>query len=328
MNKILLIQTAYIGDVILATPLIEKLAVAYPQASIDFLVRAGNEGLLLNNPHLNKVLIWQKKNQKYSNLRALSLSIRKQRYDAVFNLHRFATSGLLTAFSGARHKIGFDKNPLAFAYTVKVPHCISDGLHEVERNLSLLKGFADTTLLRPQLYPSPADVAEVQQYLQKPFVCMAPASVWFTKQWPGEKWVELITHIPAYYTILMLGSKTDSEWVNKIIQQAPHKHCINLCGKLSLLQSAALMQQAEMNYVNDSAPLHIASAMNAPVTAFFCSTVPAFGFGPLSDNKKIAQTTEHLPCRPCGLHGRKACPEKHFRCATSIQVNELIPKEK
>lgn len=73
-----------------------------------------------------------------------------------------------------------------------------------------------------------------------------------------------------------------------------------------------------MNYVNDSAPLHIASAMNAPVTAIFCSTVPAFGFGPLRENGRVVETLEKLDCRPCGLHGHQACPKGHFKCALGI----------
>ena len=75
-----------------------------------------------------------------------------------------------------------------------------------------------------------------------------------------------------------------------------------------------------MNYVNDSAPLHIASAMNAPVTAVFCSTVPSFGFGPLRENGRVVETPEDLDCRPCGLHGHRECPKGHFRCALGIEV--------
>ena len=98
----------------------------------------------------------------------------------------------------------------------------------------------------------------------------------------------------------------------------------NLCGELSFLQTSALMTNATMNYVNDSAPMHMASAMNAPTTAVFCSTVPDFGFGPLSDQTKIAETEEKLECRPCGLHGFKKCPEGHFKCAHSITTNQLL----
>jgi heptosyltransferase-2 len=98
---------------------------------------------------------------------------------------------------------------------------------------------------------------------------------------------------------------------------------INLAGKLSLLESAALMKEAQMNFTNDSAPLHLASAVNAPVTVVYCSTTPDFGFGPLSDNSVIVQIQEDLSCRPCGLHGRTSCPEVHFKCAVDINLEAL-----
>jgi heptosyltransferase-2 len=97
-----------------------------------------------------------------------------------------------------------------------------------------------------------------------------------------------------------------------------------MAGKLSFLESAALMKHAVMNYVNDSAPLHLASATDAPVTAVFCSTIPAFGFGPLSSNSRVIETIEDLECRPCGLHGYKVCPRGHFKCA-NIAAERIVP---
>ena len=93
---------------------------------------------------------------------------------------------------------------------------------------------------------------------------------------------------------------------------------------LARMISPALMEGAVMNVVNDSAPLHIAGAVNAPVTAIFCSTVPAFGFGPLRANGRLVETTEKLDCRPCGLHGHRVCPKGHFRCAEGIEVRRVL----
>jgi heptosyltransferase-2 len=112
----------------------------------------------------------------------------------------------------------------------------------------------------------------------------------------------------------------------EIMKQAGQANVINRIGELSLLQTAALMKNAAMNYVNDSAPLHIASSVNAPVTAFFLSTITRFGFGPLSDVSKIIEAFPVPPCRPCGLHGKKSCPEKHFNCAMQIKITDnLLP---
>ncbi len=313
--RILIIQTAFLGDVVLATPLIEKLNSVFPNAQLDFLLRKGNESLLKDHPHLRKLWIFDKKNGKYRQLWRLVQQIRKERYDYAINLQRFATSGLLTAFSGAKHTIGFAKNPLSFLFSRRFPHEITqDGtVHEVERNLSLLSGWCDTDYVGPRLYPSAADLAKVQQ--DSPYLCLAPASIWYTKQLPAAQWVRLIRHYRGQYKIFLLGAPSDHALCDKIKTEAGTGDVHNLAGELNLLQSAALMRSARMNFVNDSAPLHLASSMNAPVVAFFCSTVPGFGFGPLSEQSWIFEHDTPLTCRPCGLHGKRTCPEGHFKCS-------------
>jgi heptosyltransferase-2 len=134
LQKILLIQTAFIGDVILATGLIEKLREYFPEAQIDFLLRKGNESVLTNHPYLHKVLIWDKKKQKYNGLLRLIQDIRREKYNLVVNLQRFASMGLLTALSAAEQTIGFNKNPFSTFFSKAVPHIIGDSKHEIERN--------------------------------------------------------------------------------------------------------------------------------------------------------------------------------------------------
>lgn len=320
MNKFLVIQTAFIGDVILATAVVEKLRQFYPESQIDFLLRKGNEGLLDNHPFINEVFVWDKKNKKYDNLKTITKTIKAIQYDTIINLQRFASSGLITAFSGAKEKIGFSKNPLSFSFSKKFPHKIGDGTHEIERNQALIEHLTDNVAINPKLYPANKDYESVEQYKQVEYICMAPTSVWFTKQLPQEQWVKLINKTNDKIVIYLLGGPTDYDSCEVIKNMAKNKNVINLCGQLSFLTSAALMQTAKMNYVNDSAPLHIASAMNAPVTAYFCSTVPEFGFTPLSQNATLVQVTDQMSCRPCGLHGKKECPEGHFDCGYKITI--------
>jgi heptosyltransferase-2 len=323
MKKILLIQTAFLGDVILATPLIEKLKKYFPQAEIDFLLRSGNETLLNGHPSLGRLLVWDKNRRKYAGLFRLLLTIRKNQYDLVVNLQRFASTGLLTAFSGAGITVGFDKNPLSFLFSRKIPHFISAGknpVHEVERNLSLVAEWTGSQMIKPRLYPTRHDYGVVDT--PEKYVCMAPASVWFTKMLPLEKWLELIRRVGEEVTIFLLGSPEDFNVCETIRQSSRHPSVRNLAGELTLLQSAALMKDAMMNYVNDSAPLHLASAVNAPVTAFYCSTVPAFGFTPLSDTSFVMEIKKQLTCRPCGLHGKSSCPKGHFDCS-DIDMQEV-----
>lgn len=329
MYKFLVIQTAFIGDVVLATAVLEKLRQFFPSATIDFLLRKGNESLLENDPFIRQVLVWDKKQHKQRNLWKMALRVRREHYTHVINLHRFATSGLITFLSGAKVKSGFDKNPFSFCYTRKVRHLIDapyteHPLHETGRNQMLIADITDDQAAFPVLYPSGDDRARVQSLQQQPYVCIAPSSVWFTKQFPPEKWTALIRALPAGHNIYLIGGPGDTELATNIQQQAGRAEVQVLCGQLSFLQSAALMQGAVMNYVNDSGPLHFCSSVHAPVTAVFCSTVPAFGFGPLRDNGRVVEIAERLYCRPCGLHGRRACPEGHFRCANDISNEQLL----
>ncbi|MGY6562639.1 MAG: glycosyltransferase family 9 protein [Luteibaculaceae bacterium] len=324
MQRILIIQTAFIGDAILATALVESLAQAYPKANLDFLLRKGNETLLENNPHVNQILIWDKKSGKYRNLVKLAVQVRKANYDAVINLHRFATSGLLTWLSGAAIKIGFNKNPFSFCYTHKAEHKIGDGSHEVERNLALANTYFNLELQRPKVYPTNKDLESIAELKGKPYVCLAPASVWFTKQLPLSKWKEIAQKYTQTHQVYLLGAPQDFAVCEQILGSVqPLKNITNLCGKLSLKASAALMQHAGMCFVNDSAPLHLASAVDAPTTVFFCNTTPKFGFGPLSNNNRIVETTLELSCKPCGITGKKACPQGHFNCGETITVEHL-----
>ncbi len=325
----------------LATALLEKLHIRFPDAKLDFLVRKGNETLLTGHPWLNEVLVWDKKEHKLKNLLRLIRRIRETKYDKVINIQRFAATGLLTAFSGANETIGFDKNPLSRFFTKSIPHVVntpdSPPLHEIDRNQLLIRGFTDDHPARPRLYPSPADIDKVQTYNTRPYITISPASVWFTKQYPPEKWAAFIRQLPGEYTAYLLGAPSDKELCDQIrtlvavatsagatdATSAPLT-LINLSGQLSFLQSAALMIAADMNYVNDSAPMHFASAVNAPVTAVYCSTIPSFGFGPLSDRRFIVEIKEPLECRPCGLHGYRVCPLGHFNCAHKIEDAQLL----
>lgn len=329
-KKILLIQTAFPGDVILATALIESIHQCTTGTQIDFLVRKGNSAILHNHPALRSVIEWDKRKNKLKNLLQLLSLIRKEQYDAVFNLHRFASSGFLTAFSGAGMKIGFSKNPFSFLFTHSIAHTIGDGKHETERNLELAKIIFDVALKAPRLYPGNEDKSAVKVYQNEPYICIAPGSVWFTKTFPESKWIDFLVLLQERgfsKKIFLLGASTEHALCERIRSSSPSLSISNLAGKLSFLQSACLMEGADQNYVNDSAPLHLASAMNAPVTAVYCSTVPAFGFGPLSERSKIVETREELSCRPCGLHGYKQCPEQHFRCALTIAPHQLISDE-
>lgn len=322
MKQFLVIQTAFLGDAVLVTSILEKLHARYPDAAIDLVVRKGNDGLFTGHPFLRKLFMWDKRTAKNKALFKLIGDLRRTEYDHIINCQRFLSTGLMTVLARGREKVGYDKNPLSVLFTRTVKHIIGDGRHEVDRLNALIEHLTDGTRPLPRLYPTADDRNKVGTLLAAhlkrtaSYVCIAPASVWFTKQWPEHKWIELVKTLPREQQVFLIGAPGDTALAQRII--AASRRGVDLTKDLRLLESAALMEGAIMNYVNDSAPLHIASAMDAPVTAIFCSTVPAFGFGPLRANGRVVETAEKLDCRPCGLHGHRACPKGHFKCAEGI----------
>lgn len=295
-------------------------------------MRKGNAAIYTQHPFLNRVLEWDKKEGKYRSLFRLLRQIRKENYQLVVNLHRFASSGLLTACSGAKTTVGFDKNPLSFAFSKRFPHRIGADenggfAHEIDRNFSLIEQLCPNQAHRPRLYPelsTPSAKAKIvfSRAEERAYICIAPASVWQTKAWPVASWIQLIETCTEY-RVFILGGSGDATLAESIRMQANHSDVINTCGDLNLLDSAALMKNAAMNFVNDSAPLHLCTAVDAPVTAIFCSTLPAFGFGPLAPYGQAVETREAMQCRPCGLHGRSVCPLKHFNCAHTLRISDV-----
>lgn len=328
-KPILIIQTAFIGDTILASSFARSVHEAYPEAPIHFLLRKGNETVIQGLPFIHKVWIWDKKAGKIRSLWGLVQEMRQFDFAAVFNLHRHASSGFVTAFMHAAQKIGFRQNPLSFFFTHKVihriPHVVSGtAWHEVQRNLRLLQEVRGDIPMpfslsnhRPVLPLLENHRQKVATYKTKPFVVVAPASVWFTKQWEEAKYTQLVSELSQNRQVYLIGGPGDRELCQRV---KGNSSAVNLAGELSLLESAALMQGADRVFVNDSGPLHLASAVNAPTTAVFCATIPEFGYGPLATNAIVLETPIKLACRPCGLHGGTKCPEGHFLCSGNITV--------
>ncbi len=330
MYKIGIIQTAFIGDVVLSTALIESLHAKHPEAEIEIIVRKGNEALFYEHPFINKVIVWDKQRAKYSNWLKVLHQLRAQQYDVLINVQRYAATGLWMVFSKAKIKIGFDKNPFSFLFTHKVKHeAMQPGLHEIQKNHMLIQVLdAAIPLCKPKLYPSPSDFEKVKFLQSQPYICIAPASVWYTKQFPLEQWVQFLNTLNFEGKVYIIGGPGDRKIANQIINETADNakvknQIVNVAGQLHFLSSAALQKSAVLNYVNDSAPMHFASAVNAPVVAIYCSTIPEFGYGPLSENSFIVQTQKKLSCKPCGIHGKKACPLGHFNCALSIEMQQL-----
>lgn len=320
-RSILFIQTAFIGDAILASAMWETWHQAYPHDQIDVCVRKGNESLFIDHPFIRHVHIWDKGGGivRYNRLIALAKNLRSLNYDVVVTPHRHASSGLLSRISRAPKRMGFGSHPLHWLFTKVVAHEFREDWHEVDRNHQLIKeevGFERSVM--PRLYPKNSGPKTPSGV----FGVMAPASQWFTKQWPENKWIALCDSLEETEAIVLLGGKQDAEILSRIQQGTRHPNVITI-PDLALSESLALMSQAAWVVTNDSGPMHMASALNIPTVAIFCSTSPKFGFGPLSAKNAVIEAKVNLSCKPCGLHGHKACPERHFNCAQLIEVSAV-----
>jgi ADP-heptose:LPS heptosyltransferase len=332
--NILIIQTAFIGDTILASQFARALKEQWPGAQLHFFLRQGNESVIEGLPTITKTWVWDKRGGKTKNLKKLIGELRQHQFAMVFNLHRHFNSGLVTALMKSPIKVGFKQNPLSFLYTHKVdhriPHTTPSGghWHEVQRNLQLIQAVVpafnivdNSKNYRPELPLKPKHFEKVAQHISGDYFVIAPASVWFTKAWSEHKYRQLTTELVKRGRVYFIGAPSDKALCERIGQDFG---CINLCGELSLLDSAALMQKARRVFVNDSAPLHLASCVNAKTTAIFCSTVPDFGYTPLAQDSVVVDVGASLSCRPCGLHGHKACPLSHFKCSEDIAVDRVL----
>lgn len=331
MKKILIIQTAYIGDVVLATSFIEIVSQHFKGAQIDFLLRKGNEVLLKDNKKITNLFIWDK-NKKYKSMFSLLKIIRKEEYDFCFNIQRFFNSGLFAILSKSKRTVMFNKNPLSFFASKRIKHHIpykknNSYFHEVQRNAELLSAISDYEVPKDpkeislELHLKETTYKNVEFLSKQEYIVLAPSSVWFTKQFSKDQWIDLKNNLD-HFQLYFIGAPSDKAFIDEIIEDS--KNCINLSGKLSLIESAALMKNAKRVIVNDSAPLHLASSVNAKITAIFCSTVPAFGYGPVSDDSVIIEIKEELNCRPCGLHGKNSCPKEHFKCSKLIKIQDIL----
>lgn len=329
MNKILIVQTAFIGDVILTTPLVTGVNQKYPSAKIDVLAIPSGAEVWKNNPVINKIFTYDKKGseRKIVELIKLIIILRKVKYDWVISPHRSLRSAMISFFSGAPQRTSFDKSTGSkIFYNEVIPY---RQVHEIDRNLDLIH-FNNHIKILPSIYPLPAEKEKInnlilERRIESPFIAIAPGSVWHTKRWPTDKYEALIKGlIEKGINICLIGGKEDVLLGKELSGISPL--CFDFTGILNIRESYQLIKQSICLITNDSAPLHLGSASGIPTLAIFGPTVPLFGFSPYGNDRSIVVEMQGLTCRPCGIHGGDKCPLKHFNCMKQIDVDFVINK--
>jgi heptosyltransferase-2 len=305
---------------VLTTPLLAHLAT---QGPTDVVCTPTAAALLANNPSVREVIRYDKRgvDRGIVGFRKLASTLRARGYDAAYMAQGSSRSGALALAARISDRVGFATSAGKLFYTTKIP--LIENTHHAARLLSLgtRDAAADVSRerLRPHLYPGHAEREAVDELLGtnaagEQIVALAPGSVWATKRWPYYR--ELASKLRDVARLVIIGGEADRELALEIVASTKGQ-AIDATGQLSLLASAELIARAAVLVTNDSAPLHLASAMNTPTVAVFGPTVPEFGFGPLASVSEVVGQTG-LSCRPCDKHGPQRCPLGHWRCMREI----------
>lgn len=335
------LQTSFLGDMILTTPLIERLA---REGEVHVVATPANAAVLANHPAVTSVIVYDKRNTDagLTGLRRVAARLRATGATTAYMAQGSWRTAALARMAGVP-SVGFDTSAGRWLYSRRV--AFRTDLHHAQRLWALASPPSDASLpapgqLQPSLHPGASDHAQVRALLQAanvnerdPLIALAPGSVWATKRWPAfDQLASDLAEQLRGHRVVVIGAGGDAPLAAAIgtaVRQRGGLPIVDATGKLSLLGSAALLSRCAVLVTNDSAPLHLASAVNTPTVALFGPTIPAMGFGPLAERQVVLGRAE-LTCRPCSAHGGHACPQGHWKCmrdVTPSAVAEQIIRE-
>ncbi|OQA89694.1 MAG: ADP-heptose--LPS heptosyltransferase 2 [Elusimicrobia bacterium ADurb.Bin231] len=330
--KTLVIQTAYLGDLVLTLPLIGAVK-RILGSELHVLSIPSNRDIITGHPSVDKIIVYDKKKSEkgWLSFIRLVLCLRKEKYDIVFVPHPSFRSALLAFLTGASQRVGFSNSAgrIFFSSVVK----FDADKHQCERYLDLLKnfsaGYTGTTDFQFFIKTDEESEKRAAEIIgkNKLYVGLNPGSVWATKRWLPEYYAELgdAVYRELRCDVIIFGGPEDiniAEDVSNMIK-CPH---INLAGKTGLKLLSALIKRCAVFVTNDSGPMHIAASFGVPTVAIFGPTIKEFGFSPYSKNSVVVEKC--LYCRPCGNHGPAICPEGHFKCMRDILVQDVFAEVK
>lgn len=320
-----MIQTAFPGDVILALPVFDALREKEPSCELAAVIRPESVCLLKNNPHIDRIIVFDKYgiDKGLSGIRRVSAELKG--FDKAIIIQRHMRSALLAFRAGIRDRIGYDSAPGRVLYTATKKY--REDVHEVQRCLDLIDYDNVNKKYRPKINLDSETIASAEKLLDTggiryDFAVIAPGSVWPTKRYPQFQQVIDLIYDRFDLQVILLGGHSDRELSSSISLESAHLP-LDLTGQTDMLLSAAIMSKAKVVIANDSAPGHLAAAVDTPVVSIFGPTIPDFGFAPYSDNSIVVDIGE-LECRPCSKHGDNVCPRKHFKCMRDLKPEIIV----
>lgn len=317
MSKFLILRFSSIGDIVLTTPVIRCLKKQVPGAEVHFLTKPGFKPVLEHNPYIDHLHLLDKPLlQKIQELKSLG-------FDYIIDLHNNLRTRIIKGVMDAP-AFSFDKLNIEKSILVTFKQNILSDVHIVDRYMDTVTSFGVVNdaegldYFLPPGFSFPSNIS-----LPENFIAFAIGAQHATKRLPNEKIIAICKLIDK--PVILLGGKEDANNGERIAQQAG-AHVINLCGKLSLHESAYAVKQASKVITHDTGLMHIAAAFKKEIISVWGNTVPEFGMTPYYGKYKIPNLKSeirNLYCRPCSKIGYKKCPKGHFKCMM-LQDEHLI----
>lgn len=310
MSKVLVVRFSSIGDIVLTTPVVRALASA--GHVVHFATKANFEPVLRANPYISQLHLLK------DSLAHLLLELKEEHFDFIVDLHNNLRTKVLKLALGlpssSFNKLNVEKYRLVRFKDLKAMPAV----HIVDRYLQTLSPLRIDSFDNQGLdfFLTTADRPSPQVYtpLSNNFVAIVLGAQHSTKQLPSQKLSELLTAIPS--PKVLLGAQKDDELAKLALKHLPQNQkalILNLCGKLTLRESAWVLSEANEVFSHDTGLMHIAAALKKPVTAIWGNTVPELGMYPYKTPYRNWQVT-NLDCRPCSKIGFSKCPQVHFNC--------------
>ncbi len=336
LSKILIIRLSSIGDIILASPLIRCIRAKYPDSQIDFLVRKDYSELVSYNKNLSNVIEFDIKSGSRG-LNELASNINKAGYDVILDIHNCLRSRYIRKNSSAK-KFIINKNIIRRFLLVNFKiNIYNNYISVIDRYINTASSLSVNNDGRgPEVFLPEAinhRITDTINYLNLPdhsvLIGAAPSAKHFTKKWPRDNYAKLFSSLIKNLNavIINLGGKEDKDYIDEIVENVnsglTEKKCLNVAGKLTLLETAAAIDRCSLLITNDTGLMHLAAARKRKIAAVFGPTVKEFGFFPYGVEVAIIENN-NLNCRPCSHIGSSECPKKHFKCMKEISVDGVF----
>jgi len=317
VQRILIIRFSSIGDIVLTSPVIRALRQKFPQADIRFLTKRTYAELVEPNPYLNGVFYLDQ------DIQAVIRQVKAFGPECIIDLHNNLRTSLVKAANGAK-SYSFSKLNLEKWLRVNTHIDLLPDVHIVDRyleaatSLGIVNDGQGLDFFIPEKVVMPA----LEREITGDYVVIVVGAKFNTKQVPTLKLRQILDGINA--PIILIGGVDDAE---RGRQLANRPSIMNACGKLSLLESARILQNARVVITPDTGMMHIAAAFGRPIISIWGNTIPKFGMAPYMPQHpehSVIMEQKGLRCRPCSKIGFSACPKGHFNCMNLLDVNTII----